>query len=904
VSGAFSLRENERRAQRSTQAGQATTFWTIILCARGAIMAKHRYHPQTIEPKWQRYWADHAIFRTSTDPEELAAKPKAYILDMFPYPSGDGLHVGHPKGYTASDVIARMRRMQGYNVLHPMGWDAFGLPAERAADRAGLHPATITERNITRFRSQLQRAGFSYDWEREVNTASADYYRWTQWIFLRLFERGLAYMADVPVNWSPSLGTVLSNEEIHDGKYIETGEPVERRLMRQWMLKITVYAERLLADLDDLDWPESIKEMQRNWIGKSEGAYIEFKVAGCELQVTAADMQPATRNLQRAIRVFTTRPDTLFGATYMVLAPEHRLVEQIVSEEQRAVVMAYVTQARRQSELERTALNKEKSGVFTGAFAINPANGQPIPIWIADYVLANYGTGAIMAVPAHDQRDHEFAHQFGLPIIEVVGGGEVPVDEAAFTGDGVAINSGFLDGLSTNEAKEKMIEWLEANGHGERGVQYRLRDWLFSRQRYWGEPFPVIHLEDGAMVAIPDDQLPVELPATLGERAANGQPPLARAGDDWLLVTLPDGRVGVRETNTMPQWAGSCWYYLRFIDPHNDQQPWDPELERYWMPVDLYIGGVEHAVLHLLYARFWHKVLFDAGLVSTKEPFQKLFNQGLIQAYSYQDETGKYYYPHEVEERNGQWFAKSSGRPVRTQLEKMSKSRFNIYGLDAVVDEYGADALRLYECFIGPLSASGPWQMDGLAGVYRFLQRVWRLVIDEESGQPSAKLTSAPEASDPELQRLLHKTIHQVTEAVESLDKMNTAVSHLMVFVNAAAQSNTLPVATIKSFLRLLSPFAPHIAEELWEVLDETQTIAYAPWPQADAALAADELRRIAIQVNGKLRAVIDVPADASAEVMELAARQHEPIQRSLNGASIQRVIVAPGRLVNFLTND
>jgi leucyl-tRNA synthetase len=667
--------------------------WDRLLCEE-PIMAKEIYEPTNIEPKWQAYWAEHQTFRTPTDPATLAAKPKAYILDMFPYPSGEGLHVGHPKGYTASDVIARVRRMQGYNVLHPMGWDAFGLPAERAADRAKTHPAIITERNIANFRRQLQRAGFSYDWEREVNTAAPDYYRWTQWIFLRLFERGLAYVADVPVNWSPSLGTVLSNEEVHDGKYIETGEPVERRLMRQWMLKITAYADRLLADLEELDWPESIKEQQRNWIGKSEGAYVEFRVASRELRV--ANGESSTRHSPLVIRTFTTRPDTLFGATYLVLAPEHGLVDQITTNEQRAAVLAYVEAARRQSDLQRTALTQEKTGVFTGAYAVNPANGEQLPIWIADYVLVSYGTGAIMAVPGHDERDHEFALRFGLPIVEVVQGGEQPVAESAFVRAGVNVNSGFLNGLPTHEAKTRMIEWLEANGHGQRGVQYRLRDWLFSRQRYWGEPFPVAHLEDGTMVAIPDDQLPVKLPAALENPPVDGQPPLARADEDWLMVTLPDGRVGLRETNTMPQWAGSCWYYLRFIDPHNEQQPFDPALERYWLPVDLYIGGVEHAVLHLLYARFWHKVLYDAGVVSTKEPFQRLFNQGLVQAYSYRDAAGKYYYPHQVEERDGQWVVRESGQAVQTQLEKMSKSRFNIYGMDEVVDEYGADALRLY----------------------------------------------------------------------------------------------------------------------------------------------------------------------------------------------------------------
>jgi leucyl-tRNA synthetase len=870
--------------------------------ATGA-MSRFSYDPKAIESKWQAFWDEHKIFRTPTDPEELAAKPKAYILDMFPYPSGDGLHVGHPKGYTASDVIARVRRMQGYNVLHPMGWDAFGLPAERAADRAGVHPAVITQRNIATFRRQMQRIGLSYDWEREVNTAAPDYYKWTQWIFLKLYERGLAYMADVPVNWCPALGTVLSNEEVHDGRYIETGDPVERRLMRQWMLRITAYAERLLADLDEVDWPESIKEMQRNWIGKSAGAYIDFEILDFGFSNDERTEQFKVQSPKSKIRVFTTRPDTLFGATYCILAPEHPLVEAITTAKQQPAVAAYVAQALRQSETQRTSPDADKTGVFTGAYATNPATGQAIPVWIADYVLMGYGTGAIMAVPGHDERDHAFARRFNLPIVEVVRGGEAPVEEAAYTGEGVNINSGLLDGLATLAAKEEMIAWLEQRGSGERGVQYRLRDWLFSRQRYWGEPFPIVHLDDGTIAAIPEQQLPVELPATLGSRIMGGKPPLARAGDDWLLVTLPDGRTGIRETNTMPQWAGSCWYYLRFVDPHNDAQPWDPAAERYWLPVDLYIGGVEHAVLHLLYARFWHEVLYDAGVVSTKEPFQQLFNQGLLLAHSYRDGDGKYYYAHQVEEREGQWVVKETGKPVYTQLEKMSKSRFNIHSLDDVVDEYGADALRLYEIFIGPLSASGPWQTNGIEGVQRFLQRVWRLVIDEKTGEQSSRITALPAGSEPELLRLLHKTIRRVTDAVESLDKMNTAVSQLMTFANAATQAATLPAEIAGVFVRLLAPFAPHISEELWLRLGETQTLAYAPWPTFDADLAADDIIRIAVQVNGKLRGVVEAPADATAEAVEAYAREHIGVNRALEGKEIQKIIVAPGRLVNFLTN-
>ena len=861
----------------------------------------HAYNPRVIEPKWQGAWADHAVYRTPSG-AQLSQKPKYYILDMFPYPSGDGLHVGHPKGYTATDVIARVRRMQGYNVLHPMGWDAFGLPAERAADRANVHPAVLTARNIDTFRRQLQRLGFSYDWEREVNTVAPDYYRWTQWIFLKLFDRGLAYLADVPVNWCPALGTVLSNEEVQDGKYVETGDPVERRSMRQWMLRITTYAERLLADLDELDWPESLKEMQRNWIGKSEGAEVEFLILDFRFSSEVAEQESKIKNQKSKIRVFTTRPDTLFGATYCVLAPEHPLVEQIVTAEQQAVVADYVRTAKSKSDLQRTALTQEKSGVFTGAYAINPVNGAAIPIWVADYVLISYGTGAIMAVPGHDERDHAFAQQFALPIIEVVQGSATPITEAAYSGDGIAVNSGFLDGLPTTAAKERMITWLEENGHGQRRVQYRLRDWLFSRQRYWGEPFPIVHLADGTLARIPDDQLPVLLP-TIKERKSVefGKPPLSQAGDDWLLVTLPDGRTGVRETNTMPQWAGACWYYLRYVDLQNSQEPWSAAAEQYWLPVDLYVGGAEHAVLHLLYSRFWHKVLYDCDLVSTKEPFQRLFNQGVIQAYSYQDAQGKYYYPKDAEERNGQWFAKSTGKPLQTQLEKMSKSKLNIYGLDEVIDEYGADAVRLYELFIGPVSGSTPWNMAGMDGVSRFLHKVWRALIDERTGNLQSKVIAAPPESEPALWKQLHKTIKAVGESIASIDKLNTAVSRLMEFTNAIGQASTLPVAIVNPFLRLLSPFAPHIAEELWSRLDETQMIVYAAWPVHDEALCVDEMIEAPVQVNGKLRAVLTVDADIDDDTLQQMALGDARVTKYVDGKTVKRILVTPAKLVNIV---
>jgi leucyl-tRNA synthetase len=845
----------------------------------------HSYDPSFIEPKWQRVWQERATFRTPSAHEELQAKPKFYVLDMFPYPSGAGLHVGHPEGYTATDVIARLKRMQGYNVLHPMGWDAFGLPAERAAVREGLHPAEITERNIATFRRQIQRLGFSYDWEREISTASPDYYRWTQWIFLKLHEQGLAYMADVPVNWCPALGTVLANEEVKDGAYVETGDPVERRLMRQWMLKITDYAERLLSDLEDVDWPESVKEMQRNWIGRSEGADVVFPIAGRDLAFT----------------VFTTRPDTLFGATYCVLAPEHPLVDQITTVAQRAVVQAYRDDATRKTELARTDLTKEKTGVFTGSYAVNPVNDAQIPIWIADYVLMTYGTGAIMAVPGQDQRDWDFAKVYDLPIIRTV---QPPpdFDGEAYLGDGPAINSGFLDGLPVDEAIQRIVDWLEERGRGERRVQYKLRDWLFSRQRYWGEPFPMVHTEDGEVVPVPEDWLPVGLPAVDEYRPTDdGRPPLARAGRDWIDVTLPDGRTGTRETNTMPQWAGSCWYYLRFVDPHNDSEPWSREAERYWMPVDLYVGGVEHAVLHLLYARFWHKVLFDCGLVSTPEPFQRLFNQGMVLAYSYRDARGKYYHPSEVvEDDDGRVTAKGSGDELVSQVEKMSKSKLNVVNPDEVIDSYGADAMRLYELFMGPLEVQKPWQMKGVEGVARFLQRVWRLVVDDKSGELNTKLTDAEPGSEPGLERTLHKTIKKVASDTETL-QMNTAIAQMMIFVNAATSCATLPRATVTTFLRLLAPYAPHICEELWQRLGEPELIARATWPIHDEALCVDELIPIVVQVNGKKRAELQVPKDADAATLERLALESDNAQRFLEGKKPQRIVVVPGRLVNIV---
>ena len=855
---------------------------------------RHVYDAADIEPKWQQIWREHQAFRTPDDPEVLKSRPKYYVLDMFPYPSGAGLHIGHPEGYTATDVVARKRRMEGYNVLHPMGWDAFGLPAERAAVRENQHPRLITQRNIANFRRQIERIGFSYDWEREVDTSSADYYRWTQWIFLELHKRGLAYLEDVPVWWCPALGTVLANEEVKDGTYVDTGDPVERRTMRQWMLRITAYAERLLEDLDQVDWPEYVKEMQRNWIGKSHGAEIRMPIAGSN----------------GSFPVFTTRPDTLFGATYCVLAPEHPLVPEITTPDHQAEVDAYVTDAINKSELQRTDLAKSKTGVFTGGYATNPATGEPIPIWVADYVLMSYGSGAIMGVPGQDQRDWDFAVEYDLPIVRTV---EPPDgwEGDAYLEDGPAINSGFLDGLPVDAAKERMIEWLVEQGHGSRRVEYRLRDWLFSRQRYWGEPFPVLHVlgddgePTGEILPVPQDELPVELP-TVDEfkPTADGRPPLARAGDDWLLVTLPDGRKARRETNTMPQWAGSCWYFLRYIDPKNTEAPWSRELERYWMPVDLYIGGVEHAVLHLLYARFWQKVLHDAGLVSTPEPFARLFNQGMILAYSYRDQGGKYHHPDAVDWRDDRVFLAGTDEPLEARIEKMSKSKLNVANPDDVIERWGADTLRLHELFMGPLHQQKPWQTKDTDGVHRFLRRTWRLVVDERTGAIADRVgdtaAEAPSEDTAELNRLLHKTIRKVGEDIDTLD-MNTAISQMMIWVNAATAADRVPRQSLETFLCILSPFAPHLAEELWSRLGCEGLICHQEWPAYDPALVVDETINVVVQVMGKKRDVLQVAADSDKATLERLALNSENARRFMDGKEPRKVIVVPGRLVNIV---
>ncbi|MDT2985616.1 leucine--tRNA ligase [Enterococcus casseliflavus] len=802
------------------------------------------YNHKEIEKKWQKYWAKKNEFNTHDEPD----KPKFYALDMFPYPSGQGLHVGHPEGYTATDILSRFKRSQGYNVLHPMGWDAFGLPAEQYALDTGNDPAEFTKKNIETFRRQINALGFSYDWNREINTTDPEYYKWTQWIFTKLYEKGLAYEAEVPVNWVPELGTVIANEEVIDGKSERGGYDVIRKPMRQWMLKITAYADRLLDDLEEVDWPESIKEMQRNWIGRSVGANVTFKVAGMEKDFT----------------VFTTRPDTLFGATYAVLAPEHELVAQITIPEQKAAIDAYVEEASKKSDLNRTDLAKEKTGVFTGAYAINPVNGKEIPIWIADYVLASYGTGAIMAVPAHDERDHEFAKTFGLEIIPVLAGGNV--EESAYTEDGLHINSDFLDGLDKETAIEKMVAWLEENHVGKKEVSYRLRDWLFSRQRYWGEPIPIIHWEDGTTTTLPEDQLPLRLPKTDNIKpSGTGESPLANV-TDWVNVTDPEtGKKGRRETNTMPQWAGSSWYFLRFIDPHNKSVLADYDKLKRWMPVDIYIGGAEHAVLHLLYARFWHKFLYDIGVVPTKEPFEKLFNQGMI-----------------LGENN----------------EKMSKSRGNVVNPDDVINQYGADTLRLYEMFMGPLDASIAWNENGLEGSRKFLDRVWRLIVDE-NGKMRDRITTF---NDGKLSKVYHQTVKKVTEDFEQLH-FNTAISQLMVFVNEAYKADALPYEYVEGFVQLLAPIAPHIGEELWSILGNDHGISYVPWPTYDeSALVEDEIE-VVFQVNGKVRAKAMVPADAEKAVLEQLAQENELVQEQLQGKTIRKVIVVPNKLVNIVAN-
>jgi len=843
------------------------------------------YNFNEIEKKWQTYWETNKTFAAKDNSE----KPKYYVLDMFPYPSAQGLHVGHPEGYTASDIVARYKRMNGFNVLHPIGWDAFGLPAEQYAVKTGTHPAITTQQNIDNMRRQIKALGFSYDWDRQVDTTDPNYFKWTQWIFLKLFNsyfdeteqkakpidqlaipvgmsedekrkfidsKRLAYEAEVAVNWCPELGTVLANEEVIGGVSERGGHPVIRKPMRQWMLRITKYADRLEDDLKLVDWPASIKKLQTDWIGKSIGAEVDFKVDGVDEIIT----------------VFTTRPDTLIGATYMVLAPEHPIVDEITTAEQRQAIADYKKLTQTKSDLDRTDLAKDKSGVFTGAYAINPVNETKIPIWISDYVLISYGTGAIMSVPAHDERDYEFAKKFNLPIIPVVEpkddkalAEKVEKGEYCFAGEGIAINSGKFNGLPTAEFKEKITNWLDENGLGKKAVNYKLRDWLFSRQRYWGEPFPLLHTEDGSIIALDEKTLPLTLPPTDNFKPSDsGLSPLAKI-ENWLNVELPDGRKAKRETNTMPQWAGSCWYYLRYLDPKNNQAAWEKQKEKYWMPVDLYIGGAEHAVLHLLYSRFWHKLLFDLGYVSTAEPFKKLINQGMI---------------------------------LGEDNQKMSKSRGNVVNPDKVIEDYGADSMRLYEMFMGPLEATKPWSMQGVEGVHRFLNKFWRCVVDEQTGQLHSSIKDVE--ADEETQRLLHQSIKKITQNIETF-RFNTAISQMMIFVNHLIKLETRPKKAIETFTLLLAPLSPHIAEEIWQMLGHTNTLAYESWPKFDENLAKEKEIELAVQVLGKIKDKIVVSADADEDEIKEKALACEKVASSIAGKEIKKIIIIKSRLVNIV---
>ena len=846
-------------------------------------MQKQKYDPRAIEKKWQRFWKEKKVYKAEIDP----AKPKYYILDMFPYPSGAGLHVGHVTGYTGTDILARFKRQRGFNVLHPMGWDSFGLPAEQYAIRTGTHPAVTTKANIDTYRRQLESLGFSYDWDREVATSEAGYYKWTQWIFTLLYEKGLAYEAEINVNFCPALGTVLANEEVEEGRSKEGGYPVERRPLKQWILRITAYADRLLADLDLLDWPEHLKKLQANWIGRSEGALITF--------VEECTHEP--------ILVFTTRPDTLFGATYLVLAPEHPLVDQITTRDRKEEVDEYRTRTSAKSDLERTDLAKEKSGVWTGTYALHPITGEQVPIWISDYVLMGYGTGAVMAVPAHDERDFEFARIYHLPIRSVydpdLDGEEVSRQDVlegrvCWTKEGTVVESVhedlILNGLRMQAAKEEMIRWLERHSKAKRTANYKLRDWLFSRQRYWGEPIPILHFEDGTKRALEADELPL-LPPPLDDYkpAASGESPLAKVRD-WVEVEDPKtGKRALRETNTMPQWAGSCWYYMRFCDPHNEAEAWSKKADSYWMPVDMYVGGVEHAVLHLLYARFWHKVLFDLGLVHTPEPFMTLRNQGLVTAPSYKKPSGGYADPKDVVEREGAYYAKEGGAPLIVQMEKMSKSKLNGVSPDDIIEEFGADALRLYEMFMGPFEREKIWNTDAVNGCKRFLNRFYEMVFSDK----------VSEDETPEALKLGYRLVDAVVREIEAM-QFNTAIAKMMEFLNAFIPLPAYPKRVLKMAVQMLYPFAPHIAEELWEQLGERELLSFAPIPVVDPAYLVDENATYVVQINGKLRGRFDLPKGKSQEdVMEYAKLQPE-VAKHLSG-EIVKVVYVPDKLLNIV---
>lgn len=846
-----------------------------------------KYPFESIEPKWQKFWDANKTFKAVEDPK-FPENKRMYVLDMFPYPSAAGLHVGHPEGYTATDIYCRYLRMNGYNVLHPMGYDAFGLPAENYAIKTGTHPRTTTNANIEHFTQQIKALGFSYDWDRCVSTCEPEYYKWTQWIFLQLYKKGLAYEAQTPINWCPSCMTGLANEEVKDGKCDRCHSEVTHKTIRQWILKITDYADRLDSDLEGLDWPESVKLMQHNWIGKSTGAEVTFTVADKEGKAT-----------DQTLTVYTTRCDTLFGATYMVVSPEHKIVPAITTEGQKSAVEAYIEQAAKKSDLERTDLNKDKTGVFSGSYAINPVNGKLIPIWIADYVLISYGTGAIMAVPAHDDRDWEFAKKFNLPIIEVLKS-EVNVQEQAWTKDGIHVNSEFLDGLNKKDAIAKMLEFLEEKKIGRKAINYKLRDWVFSRQRYWGEPIPLVHCPDCGTVPVPEEELPLKLPEIKSyQPTGTGESPLA-AIDSWVNCKCPKcGKASKRETNTMPQWGGSCWYYLRYLDPKNEKAFCSKEAEKYWMPVDLYIGGAEHAVLHLLYARFWHKVLYDCGVVTTKEPFQRLVNQGMITSFAYQRKNKTLVPVDEVETReDGKAYEKATGEQLEQIIAKMSKSLKNVVNPDDEIKAYGADSVRMYEMFMGPLTMSKPWSTQGIVGIHRFLERVWAV-----SEKPMADIDITGKLTDEKLisaRKTFAQTIKKVTEDTATLN-FNTAISQMMIFINEISKLDTIPTAMWSDFVKVLSPYAPHLGEELWEKLGNKDTIAYVQWPTVSEDFCKDDAKTIVVMVNGKLRAKFQAAPGTADDELKAMAQNNEDAKKFLDGKEIVKCVVVKDKLVNFV---
>ena len=846
-----------------------------------------KYPFESIEPKWQKFWEENKTFKAVED-EKYPKEKRMYVLDMFPYPSAAGLHVGHPEGYTATDIYCRYLRMNGYNVLHPMGFDSFGLPAENYAIKTGTHPKTTTNANIEHFTKQIKSLGFSYDWDRCVSTCEPDYYKWTQWIFIQLYKKGLAYEAQTPINWCPSCMTGLANEEVKEGKCERCGSQVTHKTIRQWILKITEYADRLDKDLEGLDWPESVKAMQHNWIGKSTGAEVTFTVAD-------KDGNPTDKNLT----VYTTRCDTLFGATYMVVSPEHQIIDSITTPEQADAVKKYQEDAAKKSDLERTDLAKDKTGVFSGSYAINPVNGKLIPIWIADYVLISYGTGAIMAVPAHDDRDWDFAKKFNLPIIEVLKS-EVDVQKQAWTQDGIHVNSEFLDGLNKKDAIEKMLEFLEEKKIGRKAINYKLRDWVYSRQRYWGEPIPLIHCPECGTVPVPDDQLPLELPEVKSyQPTGTGESPLA-AIDSWVNCTCPKcGKPAKRETNTMPQWGGSCWYYLRYLDAHNDKQFCSPEAEKYWMPVDLYIGGAEHAVFHLLYARFWHKVLYDLGLVSTKEPFQRLVNQGMITSFAFQRKNKTLVPTDEVEQKeDGKYYEKATGEELEQIVAKMSKSLKNVVNPDDEIKAYGADSVRMYEMFMGPLTMSKPWSTQGIVGIHRFLEKVWSV-----SEKPMNDIDISGKLEDKALisaRKTFAQTIKKVTDDTATLN-FNTAISQMMIFINEISKLPEIPKAMWSDFVKVLSPYAPHLGEELWQKLGNSNTIAYEKWPVFSEDFAKDDSKTIVVMVNGKKRDTFEAPVDTDQETLKNMAFDREAVKKFTDGHEIVKTIVVPNKIVTIV---